>query len=102
MSKRRVFSSSEKIAIIKEAEIEGVIVTARKHDISKQTLYTWKERHGHSGEAGLSRGHAGPDPETKRLHEENRRLKQLVVEKELELLILREFQKKTSTQSKSA
>lgn len=53
----------------------------RKHGISEQTLYRWKSKYG-----GMSSSEV---KEMKALREENRRLKQLVGEKELDIAALK-------------
>lgn len=94
MSKKRK-SSKEKLQIIKEAEIEGVIVTCRKHNIDPATYYNWKEKYEEEGFEALkpkNRNHI--DPELKKLREENEQLKKIVAEKELALQIKEALLKK--------
>ena len=83
--------------VIKECqEIDNISLVARRHDISKTTVYGWIK-------ANRKRGSVTPLPKDKdnRVKElehrlntvstENDRLKKIVAEKELELLILREL-----------
>ncbi|SHJ42299.1 Transposase and inactivated derivatives [Lutispora thermophila DSM 19022] len=83
--------------VIKECqEVGNISLVARRHDISKTTIFGWIKTY-------KKRGSVAPLPKDKdnRVKElehrlnvvsiENDRLKKLVAEKELELLILREL-----------
>ena len=76
------FSEGQIIGILKQGE-GGVATTdlCRQHGISAQTYYRWKSKYG-----GLEVSEA---KRLKSLEEENRKLKQLLAEKELDLLGLR-------------
>lgn len=41
---KRVFSKEEKLAIIKEASINGVTPTLEKHGIYPASYYSWKKK----------------------------------------------------------
>jgi putative transposase len=92
---RKKWTAAEKLAILKEAEQNGVTVTIRKHDIHYGTFYAWKQKHELEGEAGLTPGGKPADPELKRLQLENLRLKQLIADKELALMVKDELLKKS-------
>ncbi len=76
------FSEEQIIRILKEAEA-GVRVRdlCRQHGISDQTYYRWKSKYGGMEVSEIRR--------LKSLDEENRKLKQLLAEKELDILGLR-------------
>jgi putative transposase len=76
------FSEEQIIGILKQAEA-GVKVRdlCRQHSISDYTYYRWKSKYG-----GMEVSEAR---RLKALEEENRQLKQLLAEKELDLLGLR-------------
>ncbi len=76
------FSQEQIIGILKQGEA-GVKVTdlCRQHGISDHTLYLWKSKFG-----GMEVSEA---KRLKALEEENRQLKQLLAEKELDNLGLR-------------
>lgn len=96
MSRKRK-SVEEKVKILKEAEVSGVVVTCRKYGVDNSTYYTWKERYEEEGISGLKpRGRNQVDPELRVLREENERLKKLVAEKELALQVKDELLKKVS------
>lgn len=81
--KRKRFSVEQIVAVLKQAEV-GVPVTEliRQVGISEQTLYRWKKQY------------KGPetDPvrQSKQLHDENARLKQLAAELTLDKTMLQD------------
>jgi putative transposase len=96
MTKKR-WEAEEKLVILSEAEQYGVSTTCRKYDISGNTFYKWKHLYEEGGIDALKRKKPGPqsDPETKRLQQENEKLKQILADKELALQIKDELLKKT-------
>ncbi len=78
MAKRKRHSPEQIASILREQEA-GLKVSeiCRKHGISEQTFFRWKSKYGGMGASEVKR--------LKALEEENRRLKQLVAEKELDL-----------------
>ena len=91
---RRKFTAEQKLAILKEAETEGVTATLRKHGIYAKMIYRWKEQLAIGGQEALTATYQRTDPELKRLQLENLRLKALIAEKELALQIKEELLKK--------
>lgn len=93
---RKKWSKEEKLAVLQEAEREGVEVTIRKHGIYPSTYYSWRKKHRQSGESGLGRQSrtTKDDHYLKRLEDENGLLKQLLAEKELEIALRDELLKK--------
>lgn len=84
MSKRK-FSKDQKLAILKEAQAEGVNITIEKHGIYPATFYSWKKKYESMGEAGFRHGMTPAHlKEIKRLEKENALLKKLLAEKQLE------------------
>jgi putative transposase len=100
MRKKRTWSVQEKLAILKEAESEGVTATIRKHQIYGNTLYEWRKKYERSGERGLETPYERVDPEVRRLEEENLKLKELVAEKELIIRIKDDLLKKTAARGR--
>ena len=80
--KRKRFSEEQIIGILKQGE-SGVKVTdlCRQHSFSDHTYYRWKSKYG-----GMEVSEA---KRLKALEEENRQFKQLLGEKELDILGLR-------------
>ena len=74
------------VAIIREADREQVSVVAKRHGVSEQTIYSWRKRFG-SFEANDVR-------RLRQLEAENARLKKLVVERDLEIEVMKEVASK--------
>ena len=81
MKKR--FSEEQIVKILGEAAGHGMAATARKYNISEQTLYVWRRRF-----EGME---VRQVVELKRLQQENARLKKLVAERDLELEVVKEM-----------
>ncbi len=82
------FKEEQIIRILRESEVgnQTVSQTARKHGVSEQTIFRWRKKFG-----GLEVSDA------KRLREperENRQLKKLVAERDLEIDILKDINRK--------
>lgn len=83
------FSAEQIVGILKEHEAgAGMAELCRRHGISQQTFYRWRQRYG-----GLERGEAA---RLKALQDENARLKRLVAEQALDLQALRDLLRKNS------
>lgn len=99
---RRKWTAAQKLAILREADANGVAVTCRRHDLSESMIGKWREKLDKFGPEGLEPHGLRVTPELDLIAEENRRLKQLVAEQALELQLLREIQKKMDARSKSS
>ena len=85
--KRKRYTEEQIIGILKEAEAGmGVQDVVRKHGISEQTYYRWKNKYG-----GMEVSEA---KRLKDLEEENRRLKRLVADQALDIQILKDINSK--------
>ena len=82
------FSEEQIVAIVRESEKPGVTVgeVAKKYRVTQTTLFRWRRKFG-----GLEPKQA---VELQRLQRENGRLKKLVVERDLEIEILKEINAK--------
>jgi len=96
MGKRTRKSVQEKVRILEESKSLGLLETARKYEMSYQTIKNWQDIFAVSGPKGLKLGTGKISPELKRLLLENQRPKEIVADKELELRIKNELLKKTS------
>ena len=76
------FSEEQMVAIICEADREPVSGIAKRHGISEQTIYTWRERF-----VALQANDVG---RLRQLETENARLKKLVAERDLEIEVMKE------------
>ena len=88
-------TAQEKERIILDIQSLGVIAGCRKYGISKTLYYYWVNKYQASGIEGLEdRRGKNMDVHIKRLEKENRILKELLAEKELESKLKDELLKK--------
>lgn len=92
--KRRQFNVSEKLSILEEATNGDIVEVCRKHGISTATFYNWRKKFETKGEEGLKVTYNNSSPELKKAEEENRVLRKLLADKEIELEIQKELLKK--------
>jgi putative transposase len=76
------FTEEQMVAIIREADRELVSAVAKRHGISEQTIYTWRKRFGSFQANDVRR--------LRQLEAENARLKKLVIERDLEIEVMKE------------
>jgi len=83
------FSAEQIVGILREHEAgAGMAELCRRHGVSQQTFYRWRQKYG-----GLDRSEA---VRLKALEDENARLKRLVAEQALDLQALRDLLRKNS------
>lgn len=92
---KRTFTTEEKLKIIKEASEQGVKPTLEKYNIFPASYYSWKNKFETMGKEGFAHG-ITPEQlkRIKELEKENKALRELVVEKELEGKLKDELLKK--------
>jgi putative transposase len=89
----------EKEKILFDIKRLGVTAGCRKHGISKSQYYKWIDRYTAHGLAGLEdRRRVNAETQVKKLERENRLLKEIVAEKELESKMKDELLKKKFAQ----
>jgi len=94
----RVFSAVEKEKIVLEAVQIGAAVASRKYNIARNMINRWSALYKEHGINGLKRkalNQSVADTEKQQLLEENRHLKIMLAESELELRIKSDLLKKT-------
>jgi len=79
MKKR--YSEEQIVKMLKEGEVGGVSETSRRHGVNVATFYSWRKKYQDLGTSEVRK--------LKALEDENRRLKKLVAEKELDLEALK-------------
>jgi len=85
----------EKERILLDIQDLGVIAGCRKYGLAKTLYYEWLDKYNASGMEGLEdRRGKNMDAHVKRLEKENRILKELLAEKELESKLKDELLKK--------
>jgi len=77
------FSEEQMVGILREADRDPVTQVAKKHGISEQTIYTWRQR--------FSGMNADEVKRLRQLEHENSRLKKLLAERDLEIEIMKEI-----------
>ena len=80
------FSDEQMVAILREAERTSVAEAAKKNKVSEQTSYTWRKHFNGLAPNDVKR--------LKTLESENAKLKKLLAERDLELEVMREMNRK--------
>jgi putative transposase len=77
------FSEQQMVMILREADTTPVVEVAKKHGISDQTIYLWRQRYGtlQADDVKRMRG----------LEQENARLKKMVAERDLAIDVMKEI-----------
>ena len=85
--RRRRFTEEQIVAILRRAEAgQRIVDVCREAGITDGTFYRWKAKYGGLEASELRR--------IKQLEEENRRLKQIVADQALDILVHKEDNKK--------
>jgi putative transposase len=99
--KRR--TKEEKEGLLLEIQKLGVVAGCRRHSVDPTTYYNWLEKYQAHGINGLEdRRVQNQDAMLRKLEKENRILKELMAEKDLEIKMQAELLKKKMEQWKSA
>jgi len=77
------FSEEQMVSILREADRDPVAQVAKRHGISDQTIYTWRQRFN-----GMN---ADDVKKLRQLEQENDRLKMLLVERDLKIEVMKEI-----------
>lgn len=80
------FTEEQMVSILREADRTTVAEAARKHKVSEQTIYAWRKHFGELSPADVKRLRA--------LETENARLKKLVAERDLDIEILKQINRR--------
>ena len=84
--KKGHFPDEQIVAVLRDAEATTAVAAARKHGVSEQSIYRWRNKY-----AGME---VSDVRELKRLKDENMRLKKLLAERDLEVEVMKEIQAK--------
>ena len=88
------FSGEQMVRIIREAEKGSIAEVAKKHGVSDQTIYLWRKRFGTMGVDDAKR--------LKTLEQENANPKKLLVDRLLEIEVLKDINTKNGERARSA
>lgn len=80
------FTDEQMVAILREAEKTSVATAAKKHQVSEQAVYAWRQHF-----AGLEPNDV---KKLKALEAENAKLKRLLAERDLEIDAMREVNRR--------
>lgn len=95
----RKWTATEKERILKDIQRIGVVAGCRKHNLSQNLYYTWLSKYSAHGLEGLEdRRGKDMNRQIKKLEKENKILKELLAEKELESKMKDELLKKKIAQ----
>ena len=81
--KRSRFTDEQIVRILQEADRDPVAQVAKRHGVSEPSIYAWRKKFGDLGTDDVKR--------LKQLEQENSRLKKLVVERDLEIEVMKEI-----------
>ncbi len=81
--KRSRFTDEQIVRILQEADKDSVAEVAKRHGVSEPPTYAWRKKFGDLGTDDVKR--------LKQLEQENSRLKKLVVERDLEIEVMKEI-----------
>ena len=80
------FSNEQIVRILRETDQDSVAVVAKRHGVSDASIYIWRKKFGQLEANDVKR--------LKTLEAENARLKKLVVERDLEIEVMKEINAK--------
>jgi putative transposase len=92
--KYKKWTLDQKLEILSSSEEIGTVESCRKYGLSTGTFYSWKKKFESQGEAGLRVTYNTKSKEHKQADEENRVLRKLLSDREIELEVQRELLKK--------
>ena len=91
--KKTRFSEKQMVKILREADAAPVAEVAKKHGVSDATVYGWRKRYGQLDQADVKR--------LRHLEQENAKLKKLVADRDLELEVMKEINRKNGRRVRS-
>ena len=80
------FTDEQMVAILREADRTSVAEVAKKNKVSEQPIYAWRKHFGGLAPADVKR--------LKTLETENARLKKLLAERDLDIEVLKDINRR--------
>ena len=84
--KKTRYSDEQIVRILHEADRDSVAEVAKRHGVSEATIYVWRKKFGSMETDEVKR--------LKALEAENARLRKLLVDRELEIVVMKEINSK--------
>jgi len=84
--KKTRYSDEQIVRILREADRDSVAEVAKRHGVSEATIYVWRKKFGSMETDEVKR--------LKVLEAENARLRKLLVDRELEIDVMKEINSK--------
>lgn len=84
--KKTRYSDEQIVRILREADRDSVAEVAKRHGVSETTIYVWRKKFGSMETDEVKR--------LKALEAENARLRKLLVDRELEIDVMKEINSK--------
>jgi len=84
--KKTRYSDEQIVRILREADKDSVAEVAKRHGVSEATIYVWRKKFGSMETDEVKR--------LKTLESENARLRKLLVDRELEIDVMKEINAK--------
>jgi len=80
------FTEEQMVAMLREADRTSVAEVARKHKVTEQTVYSWRQKFGAMDPADVKR--------LRQLEAENSKLKRMLAEREMAIETLKEINRR--------
>ena len=84
--KKSRFTEEQMVAILREADRTSIAEVYKKHKVSEQSIYSWRRKFGAMEPADVKRLRA--------LEGENGKLKKLLAERDLEIDVMKEINRR--------
>jgi transposase-like protein len=84
--KKARYTDDQMVRILREADSAPVAQVAKKHGVSEATIYAWRKKFGELEVSDVRH--------LKQLERENARLKKLLAERDLEIEVMKEVNRK--------
>ena len=84
--KKSRFTEEQMVAILREADRTSIAEVSKKHKVSEQSIYSWRRKFGAMEPADVKRLRA--------LEGENGKLKKLLAERDLEIDVMKEINRR--------